>query len=399
MRRAGVAAAAGLALLAACTPGSIPGTGPDEVFGSRLDADARRVPGPSYAQIPLWREGRPDQPAVAHTPGGTFEVADTSYLAWTRDGHLLTARYDTGLEVVDVDGVRRGVPLGELALDGVGVTPGSVSALRIDRPLDVEVLGDDLSGRRTVRVPADEVDTDQEGEDAEIHLHGDPLTLDGVTWVEWSVNSEDDTLTDHGVLRVEDGTVVGVQRNEPVVRLYAAYDGAALLALRQDRGDEDCGGCVVAQNLAELDPATGETAAEYGMPPGYDKHWRVDAVDKVGGTVAVRFRVHDGDADDASAQWQLWTYDGEWAEREEYRGARVWFQDGGRLVERPVDPDGSAATSPGEQPATLTWVPGETGSLDGGEVLFEPEPGVCRLAGQEKFCPTLVTDGSLLPAG
>jgi hypothetical protein len=375
--------------------------GDAEVFDSSLPADDRRAPGPSYLQIPVWQEGRPD-PAVMHTPSGTREVGEVSYAWWTRDGDLVAAA-GNGLRRYAADGDDARVRAPQLNPDQTGATAEAISALHWMDSLRVDVFTPDLAERRTVDVPPGALDTDQASgdSDAELHLHGDPVTLDGVTWVEWGVNSEDDTLTDHGLLRIEGDDIDdidGVLRNEPIVRLYPAHDGSALLLLRQDNGeDEDCGGCVVEQDLVELDPATGEVAEEYGMPPGYTRQWRVDAVDKVGDTVAVRFRVYAGEEEGAAAEWQLWTYDGEWSEQDDLAGVRVWYQDGGRLVETPIDPEGAGQTAAGEVASTLTWVPGETGSIEDGKVLFEPTKETCRLGQAEEFCPMLVTTGSLLP--
>ncbi len=367
------------------------------VHDSTLPADDRRTPGPSYLQIPTWQEGEPD-PSVMHTPSRTREVRGDSYAWWTRDGDLVTA-VRGGLRLNAPDGDDARVRDHLLNPDQTGITAEALSALHERERLRVDVYSPDLTEHRTIEVPPGALETDQgSGPYAELTLHGDPVTLDGVTWVEWGINTEDDTVTDHGLLRIEGDEVEGVLRNEPIVRLLPAYDGSALLLLRQDNGEDlDCGGCVVEQDLVELDPATGQVAAEYDMPPGYDRHWRVDAVDKVGDTVAVRFRVYAGEDGVGPAEWQLWTYDGAWSEQEELAGVRVWYQDGGRLVETPLDPERATNTAAGEYPATLTWVPGETGSIDGGEVLFEPTEETCRLGRGEEFCPLLITTGSLLP--
>lgn len=399
--RTGAAAAVvlllgGCALLSGCQ--LLSELGDDGVYDSPLTADDLRPPGPSFLQYPVWREGGQSAP-VMHTPAGTREVRG-SYARWTRDGDLVTGDYDV-LRLFGADGEDARVKVPGLNPDQLGVTGEAISALQFDDALTIDVFSPDLADHRTIEVPASALDTDQASDgssDAELQLHGDPFTLDGVTWVEWGVNSEDDTLTDHGLLRIEGDEVDGVLRNQPIVRLYPAYDGSALLLLRQDNGeDEDCGGCVVEQDLVELDPDTGEVAAEYGMPPGYDRDWRVDAVDKVGDTVAVRFRVYEGEDNSGHAEWQLWTYDGEWTEQEALAGVRVWYQDGGRLVESPFDPEGAGNTSAGEYPATLTWVPGETGDISGGEVVAEPSKETCRLGGREQFCGQMVTTGSLLP--
>ena len=129
----------------------------------------------------------------------------------------------------------------------------------------------DLSHPRTLDVPDSAVETDQLEEGwATFHLYHPAYTLDGVTWALWDINSEDDFRTDHGALRLEDGEAVEVLRDQPVVDFLPSSDGAALLMLTQDNGDDEtCGGCVVRQRVVELDPATGEVAREYTMPPCY----------------------------------------------------------------------------------------------------------------------------------
>jgi len=117
-------------------------------------------------------------------------------------------------------------------------------------------------------------------------------TIDGVTYLNWEdydPNGEE-SERHYGLLRVgPDGEVLDqVQVNQRITSTWLSADGASLLALRRPSGDP-CGGCVVELELVDLDPATGEVAAEYGMPEGYEAGWRVTEVDKVGDRVAVRF--------------------------------------------------------------------------------------------------------------
>ncbi|GGD08194.1 hypothetical protein [Nocardioides daphniae] len=391
-------------------------TGDDPVFDSALPADEREVPGPAYVLDA-------DRARLA-TPSGSVTLGALSAGAWTRDGHFLAVGADdlrlvapTGRVVRTVERDPADPELGDLRWDSFSLTPNAASFLSYAAPLRIELYAPDLTGHRVIDVPADAIATDQldpgSVSDAELHLHGDPITLDGVTWVEWSINSEDDTKTDHGVLRItgegEDLEVTEVLRNEPVVRLLPAHDGSALLVLRQRNGsNEDCGGCVVEQDLVELDPATGEVAAEYGMPPGYDRHWRVDAVDKVGDTVAVRFErrireveedLADDDVEDQDVhELQLWTYDGEWTHVQAQDGTAVRWLEGGALV-RTVLP-GAGRSEAGAY--RLHWLPDGVETVDdaGAELLFDGRSDRrCERFEERSWCPAAITPGTLLPRG
>lgn len=382
VRLALTAVGAGLAVvLSGCTPdGSA-----DAVFESVLPATAPTVAGPAYVLLP----GR--GPASVRTPKGVQGLGRLYDATWTNDGHVL-AIGRRGMDAIDPTS---GAVLGhsKVGPDNVGITPSAVSTLVAWRRTGVTVFAPDLSSPRIITVPEAAMRTDQaDSVEARRRLVGAPLTLDGVTWVEWLLDSEHEEDSDHGLLRIEGDDIRDVQRNEPVVALYASTDGAALLELRQDEGEVDCGTCLARHNLVELDPRTGEVAASYGMPPGYDRLWRVDAVDKVGDRVAVRFAVETtADVEvQAPVTWQTWVYDGEWAPLDEVGATRTWWQAGGRIVqtrERAVD------NVSGGTPYSLTWVTGgET------QTLFTPTAALCPpLAGEDAFCPEPVVPGALLP--
>ncbi len=116
-------------------------------------------------------------------------------------------------------------------------------------------------------------------------------TIDGTTFLRWHDGSEYyDEYGDYGLLMVGPDGEIGddVLENVPIIAVWLAADGSALLATKRVSGDP-CGGCQVTQELAELDPGTGEILAEHEMPEEYDEHWDVREVDKVGDRIAVRF--------------------------------------------------------------------------------------------------------------
>ena len=105
--------------------------------------------------------------------------------------------------------------------------------------------------------------------------------VDDVVFARWS--EPGGTVDDdgrYGMVRVADEgrEITSINEGVPITRLFRSYYGAALLAARRTHGDP-CGGCRVTQRLVEADPATGEIAADYGMPAAYAKDWRVEHVD------------------------------------------------------------------------------------------------------------------------
>ena len=159
-------------------------------------------------------------------------------------------------------------------------------------------------------------------------------TIDGVTFAKWHDGSEWYLDGDYGVLRIEGDEQENVLVNANIVGLYLSADGTGLLGLRQSSGDP-CGGCVVGQDIVEIDPATGEIGAEYCMPDDYDRSWRVKAMDKVGSRVAVRFTEPVQQRSRfIYEQRGTWVYDGEWTMVEGSDRELTWWQGEDRVVAR-----------------------------------------------------------------
>lgn len=149
----------------------------------------------------------------------------------------------------------------------------------------------DLDGRelwRTELPLTDNPDADADNELQRSYLSAH--TIDGATFLRWSDGSEWYEDGDYGLLRLGPGGAdpEEVQVGVPVIAVWLAADGSALLATTRVQGDP-CGGCQVTQRLIEIDPATGATVAEHDLPEEYDADWDVREVDKVGDRIAVRF--------------------------------------------------------------------------------------------------------------
>jgi len=356
------------------------------VAPSTLSGTPPDVTGPSYVVL------RYDDMSTVRVGGVVHEVPGLIEGQWLVNGDLLLARIPPGkrrawMQVVDPATMAARGPRRRY-VDQWRVTPEGITVVdRTGRNTRITVYSLDLAESREIEVGAADVETDQIGANAEFAIAGQARTLGGATWVEWYVNSEDDTLTDHGLLRVEDGAVREVQRNTAIARIYASTDGAALLLLRQDQGEEDCGGCVVEQNIAELDPLTGEIAGEYAMPEGYTRSWRVLALDKIGDRVVVNFQGRLGSL-------SSWQYDGEWSEVPNTRGVLARWQpasdDGkSRLVIRP---------RPDNQEGSLSYWPYALVWESAGEVeQFVSEAESCWREDGVKRCGEVIMPGSLLP--
>ncbi|WP_372728274.1 hypothetical protein [Nocardioides sp.] len=363
--------------------------GGDPVVDSVLPAGERVVPaGPAYLAQEL--KARAFHWSVV-VGGESRELGRLDDATWLADGRVLARPSGSRLQVIDPV---TGEVEAERRINGQwGVTPEAIT-VRHDRRNRIVVLATDLTRPRTIDVPDSAVETDQLEEDtAELSLHHAAYTLAGVTWVQWGINSEDDTRTDHGVLRIEDGVPTEVLRDEPVVSLLPSRDGAALLVLMQDNGeDQSCGGCVVEQTIVELDPATGEVAAEYGMPDGYERSWRVETLDKIGSEVVARFVIGEAEeAGDPGVARQTWTYDGDWTQLGRLDEVRTWWQPGGRLEWQQRD----TLRDEGELAAMrLSWLPRRGAPV---ELYGESRP--CREREGVERCPLIVAPGGLLPAG
>lgn len=345
-------------------------------------AEVRPVPGPSYAeQVPLGRRH-----LLIHTPTHTTRVDRGWEAAWRPDGSVLVLGSSWARVLDPATGAWLS---GRVRIGEYGLTPEALTTLG-----DGGGAGSGATGRvvvhdaalataRKITIPATAAESDQI-EQGEFQLHGRAYTLDGVTYVEWGINSEDDTLTDHGLLRVQGERITPALRNRPLVRLWPSHDGSALLAIMQDNGeDEDCGGCQVEQKVVELDPATGEIAADYGTPPGYTRDWRISALDKVGRVLAVQYVVRDGES---GGSYQTWTYDGDWQRQRASGDTRTRFQAGGTMT---------WAGDSGEPhlPYELVWRP-----LSGPAQVLRDRDEPCPTDDTDwTACPTVSVPGSLLP--
>lgn len=361
-------------LLAGCS-GSEPVLDPD------LPAvEVRAVPGPSYAEQVLL--GR--QHLLVHAPGHTTRVDRGWEAVWRPDGSVvvLGSRWARVLDPATGEWRSGRVRIGEY-----GITPEALTTLGGRGRGEGRVVVNDaaLASSRKVVIPESAAESDQiDGPDAEFQLHGRPYTLGGVTFVEWGVNSESDTVTDHGLFRVEGERITQALRNEPLVRLWPSIDGSALLAIMQDNGeDEDCGGCQVEQKVVELDPDTGEIAADYGTPPGYTRDWRISSLDKVGRVLAVQYVVREGES---GGRYQTWTYDGSWHRQTASGDTRTRFQAGGTLT-------WAGDTGEPNQPYDLIWHP----SSGPAEVIRDRATPCPTDDTDWTACPTVSLPGSLLP--
>lgn len=378
------------------------GSGADDSFDSKLPVGNVVVAdGPTYI---FQHVGRRSPKYEVVTGGRSVRFGPPDVIGWLSDGRLLalhstyTRDRDPGLsgrslEVLDpMSGeVRAQLRVDEEKYSVSGVTPEAITMLSENR-LVVRDL--DLRQVESIAVSESAVETDQlDRHPGQTHfeLHGTPYTLDEVTWVQWGLDGDfDDQLTDHGVLRIEDGQPREVLRNEPVVDLLPSVDGSALLALMQDNGeDQDCGGCIVEQKLVELDPDTGEIAADYGMPESYTRGWGIWQVDKVGSTVVVQFGLPSRGTDQ-NASKQTWTYDGSWTHLTDLDGTRTWWQPGGRLIQTRMP--GVADDASKGVDFRLRWVPDEGDAVE----LFGPGD-TCPVRHGGILCPILSAPGSLIP--
>lgn len=180
---------------------------------------------------------------------------------------------------------------------------------------------------------------------AEARYFGETVTIGDATFIEFS-----DVIADHneeyGYLRVVGDEVEKVLLGQRIADLWVSADGRALLGTQQLHGDP-CGGCIVDQQIVEIDPITGEITEEYGVPDGYDE-WGVHAIDKVDGRVAVRYGGTAGD------RVELWVHDdGTWSLDDAGTDVLTWWQGPDDRLELRPDPAG------GRDQARLFWVHGD----------------------------------------
>lgn len=166
--------------------------------------------------------------------------------------------------------------------------------------------------------------TESDNPDVE-RLYKSAHTIDGATFLYWYDNSEDESEAAYGILRVgpEGEDLHQVQEGTPIIAMWLAADGSALLATQRTSGDP-CGGCEVTQEIIEIDPGTGETVTEWSMPDEYEDSWDVREVDKVGDRIAVRFEDTEFSEPGKGGDWNQWI---------EQRGTWVLDDDGWSMVE------------------------------------------------------------------
>jgi hypothetical protein len=326
-----------------------------EVFDTGIEPLPLELEGPAYtAAVPgglLVRDG--DDQVV---------LPDASSSAWLPDGRVL-AIIGRRAQVVDPANGPVG-PARRLSAQPERQV-SRVSVLRGNDPVRLASYDLDLGRTSVVDLPGtDNPDATSFNELAR-NYYGSTPTVDGATFVEWHDGSEFYEDGDYGVLRIEGDEQSNVLVNARIVELFATPDGAALLGLRQTSG-QPCGGCVVPQDIVEIDPATGEIEGEYGMPEGYDDGWRVQAVDKVGDRVAVRF--YETRRDEGFPQevpTGTWVFDGSWELLEGSDEVTTWWQGEGRIETRPALDE--PARRDGLQ---LVWISGDDEVELPGELIW-----------------------------
>ncbi|KRC63833.1 hypothetical protein ASE12_03060 [Aeromicrobium sp. Root236] len=217
----------------------------------------------------------------------------------------------------------------------------------------------ELTSRHVVNLPTR---THSKGSGDVVRSYGgQPVTIDGATFVRFSEVEDEEKTLEYGVTRVDaDGSTSDVLKGDRITRLRVSADGRSLLAVQQHKG-EPCGGCVVRQDVVEIDPDDGKIVGAYGAPAGYTKQWRITRLDKVGSTVAVRYEgiCVTGDLTCVPKQHGTWTYrDGEWSKVAGSERVETWWQSrGDRIVRRA---DRNVLTTPLEW-----WHDGERSRVDG----------------------------------
>lgn len=344
------------------------------VFDSPIEPLTVELEGPAYTAAV--RGGL----LVRHGEASTV-VPWASSADWLPDGRVLASSGRTVRVVHPASG-----PVGP-TVRTYNTPERSVGGIDLLRGVDTDRLASydlDLRLLHTLDLPdTDNPDADA-GNELRRNYYGSAPTLDGVTFVEWHDGSEYYEDGDYGVLRIEGDEQSNVLVNEGIVELYVTPDGAALLALRQVSG-QPCGGCIVDQEIVEIDPATGEIVGEYGMPDRYDDEWRVQAVDKVGDRVAVRF--HESKPTmgyPEEVPIGTWVFDGTWELLAGSDEETTWWQGGDRIVARSA--------------------PGEPAELDGFQLVWIHDGEETELPGELVWARGRRTAwgsvaGRLLPAG
>ena len=318
--------------------------GQPEVFDTGIEPLTLELDGPAYTAAVrgglLVRDGEE-----------SVVLRRASTAAWLPDGRVLAGTHRRAQVVDPATG-----PVGP-TLTTDSIPERTVTRLGILRGdgADQRLASYDLDLVRLGRTDLPDTDNPDVATDSELarNYYGSAPTVDGVTFVEWHDGSAYYDQGDYGVLRIEGDEQSNVLVNERIVELFVTPDGAALLALRQTSGDP-CGGCLVPQEIVEIDPATGEIVGEYGMPEGYDDSWGVEAVDKVGDRVAVRLH-----------EIGTWVFDGSWELLDGSDEVTTWWQGEDRIEARPApdEPDRKDRLQ-------LVWVSGDEETELPGELIW-----------------------------
>ena len=335
LRVRAVAVAAVLATTGCGAVGDVFGGG-DAVFDTGIEPAALEAEAPAYMAL----DG--ERTLLLRSGDHVRRLARADAVDWLPDGNALVR---TGGQVRVADPARGLLGRGRRMWEDPSRAVTRLNSL--DHPgsgelVDAETFvlrSYDLSLGLVEEVPLPPTDNPDATDYNELYRNyfGAVPTIDGVTFAKWHDGSEWYEDGDYGVLRMEGDEQENVLINADIVGLYLSADGTGLLGLRQSSGDP-CGGCVVDQDIVEIDPATGEIAAEYGTPEPYDEDWRVGGIDKVGDRVAVRYydavQRRGGFVYD---QLGTWVYDGEWSMLPGSDEELTWWQGEDRVVAR-VDP-------------------------------------------------------------
>ncbi|MDN4163406.1 hypothetical protein [Nocardioides abyssi] len=299
--------------------------------------EPRAEPLEVVAPVPTYALGTPEGLRV-RAGGRELVLPDAVDARWLPGGRLVVVEEDRRrLRLLDPrTGEARGsAPIGDADLPGRSAARVNLLA-RYDQPTVLRSWSAALDAVEEVALPGTDDPVAAEDPDVVRGYFGVAATVGDTTFVLWHDSSETYEDGARGVARIRDGEVDTVLLDEPLVAFHLSVDGASLLALRQVRG-EPCGGCVVEQEVVEIDPVDG-TLQSYGHPEEYDDSWRVDAMDRVGDRVAVRY-VRAGDGRVPRERNLLGTYvyaDGDWSLLPGSDEATTWWQDGGRVLARPA---------------------------------------------------------------
>lgn len=325
-------ALAALAVLLAGGTGWWVGHQQSRVFDPQVAPVAVRYAFPSYAVVRDHRVviGQGGREATVRDANGAFWLPDGTVLASLRHGPRLYSyqRVDgagrtTGpVLVADQEPSRAGRRLnlwiGKSDPDG-------------DRPHNLvrSYAGSDLHLAETISMPGPKtLGPDPRRNRFERFYKEYAATIDGSTFAIYTDGNDTDNGDqngDDGVVMVHHGKARDVLVNQRITSLRLSADGAGLIAVQQKHG-RPCGGCGVSQQIVEIDPATGRIAKTYGVPPGYDRSWRIVRIDKVGDRVAVRYAVTCVDPGCGKRAVGTFVYEGSWTKLKGSEDVETWWQ-------------------------------------------------------------------------